>query len=255
MACCAILFLVRCSEEEVQPFTSELGINFVLVDQYGYYQDNYQNLSTTYNFYPQYLTQGMEVARASIRLGVQLEGELPERPVNVRLKALPVEGYETADLILPGDSVIAPGEYRRTLTIDCNKPSAFDTEYRNLMTFDYENSDVVPGTKERQQYAVIVKDETDWASMSVDNAEEWNKAYASTLGAYGPVKVRFILAAMGERHESSYSAIKMLYSYTTSYPAYGFQRYLSDLRDALEEYNATHAQPLAEPDGTPVSFN
>lgn len=255
LACCSLLFFATCSEEEVQPFTSELGANFVIIDQYGSYTDNYQNLTTTYNFYPQYLTKGMEVAQASIKVGVQLEGTLQDQPVNIRLKTLPVEDYESANLILPGDSIIAPGEYRRSLTIECQKPATFDVEYRNYVTFDYENSDIVPGTKERQQYTVIVKDATDWASMSVDNAEEWNQLYAPTLGQYGPMKVRFILAVMGELHNADYDTISMLYSYTTSYPAYGFQRYVSDFQAALEEYNTTHDKPLTEPDGTLVSFN
>ena len=73
------------------------------------------------------------------------------------------------------------GTYRRTITVGIRKPEVADTEYRAILTFDYENSDVVPGTKERQQYTIILKDETDWESMLVENEDEWNSYYAETF--------------------------------------------------------------------------
>ena len=114
-------------------------------------------------------------------------------------------------------------------------------------------ADVVPGTKERQQYTLILTDETDWESMYVDNADEWNSYYAATLGTFGPVKARFILVAMGE---AGYSAdnVKTIYNLTQMMPSYGFGRYMSILTSALDEWNSTHDTPLAEADGTPVSF-
>lgn len=243
-----------CNEEEVQVYSSELGINFLAPNGYGGFTDDYTNLSTTYNFYTSYLTQGMDIKNANIQLGIQLEGIPSEQSVNIRLKATTKEGYEPAEIILPNDSIINPGEYRRTITVECVKPQTFDTEYRTIITFDYEHSDVVAGTKERQQYELIIKDETDWSSMNVDNEKEWNSRYASTLGNYGPMKVRFIMAVMGEQFNASYETLSMLYSYTYTYPTFGFRRYISTLKDALQEYNDSHEIPLTEPDGTLVSF-
>ena len=53
--------------------------------------------------------------------------------------------------------------------------------------FDYANSDVVAGTKERQKVKVTVKDVTDWGGMYVSDEDEWNAYYSDVLGKYGPM--------------------------------------------------------------------
>ena len=249
---CLTALLPACNEEEIAPYSDALGINFLAWDSYGQPVDNYQNLTTKVNFYNYYAAKGMAFTDTTTKVCVQLEGIIPDHPVNVRLRVVEDEGYPLADVILPGDSAIAAGEYRRTITLGIRKPEVADTEYRAILTFDYENSDVVPGTKERQQYTLILTDETDWESMYVDNADEWNSYYAATLGTFGPVKARFILVAMGE---AGYSAdnVKTIYNLTQMMPSYSFGRYMSILTSALDEWNSTHDTPLAEADGTPVS--
>lgn len=250
---CLTALLPSCNEEQIAPFSSERGINFLAWDAWGQLEDNYQNLTTIVNFYSYYVTKGMAFADTTTRVGVQLEGLMSDQPVNIRLKVIEDEDYPLADVIVPGDSAIAPGEYRRTITVDICKPEVVDTEYRAILTFDYENSDVVPGTKERQQYTIILKDETVWEDMYVASEEEWNSWYASTLGSYGPVKVRFIMAALGELGYS-YDNVKQMYNLTQMMPTYGFAYYLDDIVAVLDEWNSTHDEPLAEADGTPVTF-
>ena len=250
---CLTALLPSCNEEQIAPFSAERGINFLAWDAWGELEDNYQNLSTTVNFYNYYAAKGMAFTDTTTQVGVQLEGLMSDQPVNVRLKVVADEDYPLADVTVPGDSAIAPGEYRRTITVGIRKPEVADTEYRAILTFDYENSDVVPGTKERQRYTIILKDETDWDSMLVDNEDEWNSYYAETLGEFGAVKVRFILVAMGE---AGYTAdnVTTIYNLTQMMPTYGFGRYMSVLNDALDEWNSTHDEPLAEADGTLVTF-
>ena len=250
---CSTLF-VACNEEEIKPFSSERGINFLAPNGYGGFTDNFNQLSTDINFYTYYVTKGLDIKELPLQLGVQLEGEISNTPINIRLKAIEKEDYELADIIIPTDSAIEAGKYQRGITITCQKPQVFDKEFGAVITFDYENSDVVPGTKERQNYQITLKDATIWEDMEVSNENEWNESYSSTLGVYGPIKVRFILATLGKL-EYSYNAIKNLYYYTTSYPNYGFKKVMDQLKTALEEYNNTHDEPLCEPDGTLVTFN
>ena len=240
-----ILSFSSCTEEEVEPFTSELGINF----------RNDAGSSTDINFYEMYVKEGMELSGKNIQLYVQLEGALSDQPTSFRLASQPVEDYEPVEVELPGDSVIDAGKYTRSITIRCLKPTTYNKDFKTDITFDYENSDVVPGILELQKKRLTVSDKTLWQDMMVDDAEGWNKYYASTLGKYGDVKVRFILAAMGAQG-LSYRNIKYLYQNTVYYPAYGFsEERLTQLKTALEEYNASHDKPLCELDGTPVSFN
>ncbi len=251
---CLTALLPSCNEEEIAPFSAERGINFLTLDAYGGFVDNYQSLSTTVNFYKYYAAKGMAFTDTTTKVGVQLEGLMSDQPVNIRLKVLADEDYPLAEVTVPGDSAIAPGEYRRTITVGIRKPEVADTEYRAILTFDYENSDVVPGTKERQQYTIILKDETNWEDMYVTNEDEWNSWYAEYLGSYGPVKVRFIMAALNEAKGYGYDQVKQIYNLTQMMPTYGFSYYLDDIIAVLNEWNSTHDEPLAEADGTPVTF-
>ena len=147
------MIAISISEEKIEPFSSERGINFLAPNGYGDFIDNYNQLSTDINFYTYYVTEGLEIKELPLQLGVQLEGEISTTPINIRLKAIEKEDYELADIIIPADSTIEAGEYKRGITISCQKPQTFDKEYGAVITFDYENSDVVPGTKERQNFS------------------------------------------------------------------------------------------------------
>lgn len=269
IASCAIIALAvftSCAEEEVQPFSGEPGINFMAPDGNGGFYDNttsYQYLSSECNFYGYYQSKGtLDIDYVDVQVCLQLEGRLSDKPLNIRLKAEAEDGYEMPELEMPGDSVMEAGTYQRKFNIRVKRPAVYDTEYRAIIKVDYDNSDVVAGTMERQEYELVVKDETDWEGMQVsatDEAgriEEWNYYFSSVLGNYGPVKVRFIQAALGE---AGYSASSISYKYlyqAYGYPSYGFNaNIMGILNDALDQYNATHDKPLAEADGTVVTFN
>ena len=240
-----MLSVASCSEEKVDIFSSELGINF----------RNDIGGATEINFFENYVKEGMEVEGQKVRLYMQLEGAISDKPTRIRLATLPVEDYEQAEVVLPGDSVIEAGEYTRGITVNCIKPKEYNKVFKTDVTFDYDNSDVVPGTLEFQKKTLTLTDQTKWSDMMVDNEEGWNKNYAATLGKYGDVKVRFIMAAMGKTG-LTYMNIRYLYQNTIYYPAYGFnEQRMTVLREALEAYNASHDKPLCEQDGTPVSFN
>ena len=255
--CGVLLAFTSCKEDEVEPFSAAPGLNFINYDS-GKWSDgatSYENLFTTVDFFGYYASKKtIDLEYVDVPVCLQLEGRLSDKPLNIRLKAEAAEGYEMPDLVMPSDSVMEPGKYQRIFNIRCKRPTD-EKEYKVIIKVDYDNSDFVAGTKERQLYEITVKDQTDWESMWVDNAEEWNAAYSSALGNYGDVKVRFIQAALGAAGYTAQS-ISYKYYYQTYYPNYGFNANLMKiLNDALTEYNNTHEKPLSEADGTPVTFN
>ncbi len=256
--CGVLLAFTSCKEEEVEPFTGTPGLNFMYQKATDYWTDesnNYEYLSSTVDFYGYYNTKKtIDLDYVDVKVCLQLEGRISDKPLKIRLKAEAEDGYEMADLVMPSDSVMDPGTYRKVFTIRCKRPE-MEKEYRAIIKVDYDNSDFVPGTMERQQYELVVKDQTNWEDMEVSNADEWNTSYASVLGSYGPIKVRFIQAALGAAGYTS-GSISYKYYYQKYYPAYGFNdNLMTILKDALTEYNSTHDTPLSEPDGTPVTFN
>lgn len=250
---CALCIVCACSKEEVPLFDSATGINFLAPDGKGGFDDNYLNLSGEINLYQSYMT-GMDVQSKELVVGFQLEGLVAGKDMKVRFGLEAVDNYGMAQIDLPADSVIRAGEYLQTATFVCNRPLEYDKVYAAYIVFDYANSDVVAGTKERQKFMVVVKDYTDWAGMFVNGKDDWNKLYGSVLGEYGPVKVRFILYALAKQG-ASYASICNRYYYTPYYPSYGLQKKISYLKSELDAYNAAAGKPLCEPDGTPVSFN
>lgn len=242
-----------CEKEEVPTYDSPTAINFLAPDGYGGFTDNYLNLASEINLYELYL-EGMDVGEKELLVGFQIEGKIPDKDMKVRFATEKVDDAEQALIDCPADSVVKAGEYRQTATFICHKPAEMEKEYSAYIVFDYANSDVVAGTKERQKFKVTVKDVTDWGGMYVSDEDEWNAYYSDVLGKYGPMKVRFILYALGKQG-MTYASIGYKYYYTPYYPSYGLQAQMDYIKQALDDYNAAQGTPLCEPDGTPVTFN
>ena len=98
----------------------------------------------------------------------------------------------------PKDSVIKAGEYYVRMAVLVERPAVYNKEYQVKITFDYANSDVVAGSKERQSIILKASDkyEITQQNMGVGSEEEWNSTFGPYIGVYGPVKVRFILSVL-----------------------------------------------------------
>lgn len=257
---CLLFACFACDQEEVPTFHEERGINFVLYNvYYDEYTDDYENLESTYNFYEDYAKQGsLILAPCTLYVGLQLEGTFSDLPVKVRIKSEAVEGYEMPDITLPEEVEIAAGEYRTHFPVICRQPVEYEKEFKVKLSIDYEASDVVPGTKERQSYVLTITDETIWKDMHVENAEEWNTYYSAYLGTCGGKKIRFIFvdfASYGPDY--NYAWVCNVYNYTKIggyYEWYGFYNYGYYLYADLSTWNSTHDTPLCEPDGTSIEF-
>lgn len=252
IALAMITMLGSCSQEEIETYNSPTGINFLASDGNGGFTDNYQNLSKEINLYTEYMNT-MDIKDVELKVGFQVEGLIPDKDMKVAFTSEAVDGFEKLDIQAPTDTVVKAGTYMQTATILCQKPAGFGKTYATNICFDYANSDFVAGTKERQKFKVIIKDETLWEDMWVEDENEWNEYFSSTIGKYGPMKVRFVLYALAKKG-LSYSSINYKYYYTVTYPSYGLVPQLDYLQSELEAYNASHGTPLTEPDGTVVSF-
>ena len=246
-----------CEKEEVMTFEGDRGINFVIYESaYDSYTDDYKNLESEHNFFTDYaLGTSMELADFQVEVGVQLEGTYSDTPIKVKVKAENVEGYEPVEVVLPEEIVIEPGEYRAHFSVSCKQPKAYNKEFKTKLVFDYSNSDVIAGSKERQEYVITVSDEASWEDMYVEDLEEWNLRFSPYLGTAGDVKIRFIYTAL-KTINYHYNWTNSLYYYIVmGRPSWAFtSREMDCLRTQLDSYNASHDTPLKELDGTLVTF-
>lgn len=255
------LCLTACTEEQIETFQAERGINFVSYNSYNKeFTDNYQKLSTDINFFTKYADKtAWDIQPDTIYIGLQIEGKIPENEVKVKLKLENVEGYTPADIDIPQEVVFAKGQYQIPVQVICKKPTTYDKLYKSQIVVDYNNSDVVAGTKERQKYIVTVSDSTDWNAISVKDEADFNNVYGKYLGNYGPIKTRFLFVSLGKASSvgGTYSVLcQQLFYYTKmGWGGVANTSIQQIIKTALNTYNSNNSIPLSEPDGTPVAFN
>lgn len=249
-----LLSLTACDKEEVSVFTAEPGINFTAKNQEkspNFDPDDPKNFDYHSDFSAHY---GMGVYGQlfdTIYIKAKLEGQLSSEPLKLNLSYETVEGYATPELIMFEDTIF-PGEYLAEVKVVCKKPAHIDSTYCATIIFDYANSDVIAGTKERQTATLYVADKTPYSEMYVKTKEEWNQAYSSILGEFGEAKVRFIKYVFKDKTSNLY--YYTLY-YGDYYPHLGFAGNIEELRAALDTYNAEHPNnKVQEADGTFVTF-
>lgn len=255
-----VSLFAACQQEEVYTFIGEPGINFT---EQGYEEgtlpstthdpDDPKNFVYKSNYAAKYSAGRYGEKYDTIYVLAKLEGTLQDRPLRVNLKAEPVEGVAFPNLVIAQDSVIHPGKYFVRIQVLVERPAILDSTYQARILFDYENSDVVAGTEERQSVILEASDtyELNSENMYVDTEDDWNLYYGDILGPYGPEKARFIYSVFMSRTPT-------LYMYTNYYPTvpdYGFAGSMDELITALNEYNAAHPDaPVQEADGTLVTF-
>lgn len=253
-----LTLFVACNEEEVQSFSDKPGVNFMeyvgtTTGGEEIWSDGYLNLFKYANSFADYPDDDFgSVKDIKIRLGIKLEGLISETPLKVKFKVLPVEDYDLPDIILPEEDVeIKAGEYTTYVTLPCKAPTVLDKQFKAQLTFDYENSDVVPGTYERQKYEITVEDSFRWDLMSVESKEEWEQYFKPVLGDFGQQKVRFFAYAFKQLglDLEMYSMYFVLYSYDL------ISDEMPSVKNILDNYNAEHPdEQVKESDGTPVTF-
>lgn len=247
--------LTACEKEEVSVFTAQTGINFTAQQENSsspsYDPDDPKNFEYTSDFSGHYARGFYGHQYDTIYIKAKLEGQLSDKPLKVNLLYSAVENYATPELIMLEDTIL-PGEYLAKIKVICKRPAHIDSTYRAKITFDYEKSDVIAGTKERQSMTLSVSDKTPYSEMYVESKEEWNSSYSDILGNFGEEKVRFIKSVFKERTSTLY--YYTIY-YGDYYPHLGFAGQIETLKEALNAYNTEHPDAkVCEADGTLVTF-
>lgn len=254
-----ICTLYSCEEQEIQPFSGETAVNFVgkVGNEWYIYEENIQRSYNVYDTIIKNKTFPLESFTVKARLDI--EGKTPEKPIKVKLIAKGVEGKETVKVDLP-DIVFEPGKTEVYFDIKVYTPKDYNIVTQTRICIDYANSDVVPGTKTRQEFLLLVKDEAEkmfqQGTLNIPE-NEYIETFEKYLGKYGEVKHRF-LAANTPPNPQGVSDFKFRIAYSKLMPAYGeygLPGALPTYREKLNEYNEKNPNsPLKEKDGTLVEL-
>lgn len=251
--------LYSCEEQEIQPFSAETAVNFVVGsgDNWNIYEENIQR---SYNVYDTLIAKKQfPLESFTIKARLDIEGKTPEKPIKVKLYAKEVKGKEKVKVDLP-EVLFEAGQTEVYFDIKIYTPKNYNIVNQVLICIDYANSDVVPGTKSRQEFLILVKDEAEktfqQGTLSIPE-EEYIATFEQYLGKFGEVKYRFA-AINTPKSPAGIDDIKLRVAYSKLLPTeaeYGLQGALPTYREKLKEYNEKHPDaPLKESDGTLVEL-
>lgn len=230
------LFCLGCKEDEMIKFEMTPAINFAAFDITGDASAE-AGLKQSYDF-----TRRLETWLPVQDIYARIQGEAQIKDLKAVFKVLPVEGYRTPGIIFTEEFVIKAGEFTKSVRLELTRPELADTVYKADLVIDYENSDFIPGVKERQTFRVEVVDHFifTWEAMGIP-ATYWEKNVAPVLGKPSAVKVHFILDVL------DLSDLSEEAPYLTEY---------ADIfRGELKKYNDKHPdRPLRDENGELVSF-
>lgn len=217
---CLIMWNVACSEYEMIKFSEPPAVNFS-----GLKSDNYpdapESQSAIINFGTKYQ---FGVLYDTLTIGVKLEGALSDKPLRVTLNSVAIEDTPlVAEFVFPDESYILADTNKTSVRVLVKRPWLYDTLYQANLVFDYANSDVQAGSRERQMFKVSVRDELTFKMLGIDEAT-WLRYYQLRVGVFGEVKIRFML-----------SVLKTM-NFKNGFTDAKFQQ----IRDALTAYNIAH---------------
>ncbi|MEG2555118.1 MAG: DUF4843 domain-containing protein [Odoribacter sp.] len=232
-----LCYLTGCSEYEMVKYTGEPAINF-MAGENGVGGDDAEGLYIAYNFGLQYAE--WNIPQDTIFLKMKLEGNLTNQPLHIKLKAEKEAEFAQSEIVFADDYTIETGQYTVLVPLIIKRPTERDSVFKVKVTVDYENSDVIAGTKERQAFVLEISDQLTLQMTKLDE-ESWGDAVAPKLGEYSNTKLRFMAYAL---QKTNFNSIAW----------YGLSKaQASTIRAKLVEYNAAHpGKPVLDDDGQPL---
>ena len=228
-----------CNENEIIVFGDQPGINFLRYNSYNGWNDEAGDIFIERNF-GLFMDQ-WETPTDTIRVWAKLEGMMSQEPLRVRLTYAFDPANPYVELVFRDDYVFKPHEYLTEFLIVVKRPPERDRVFNINLTFDYEHSDVVPGSNDRQVFRLTISDRLTFDMLRISQ-ELWDNMIAPSLGAYSNVKMRFMSYALQSRDFSG-----MAGGVTAN------QR--QTILNRLNEYNAAHpGNPLRDENGDVVVF-
>ncbi|MEG1950307.1 MAG: DUF4843 domain-containing protein [Odoribacter sp.] len=228
-----LCYLTGCSEYEMVKYTGESAINF-MAGENGEGGDDAEGLFLAYNFGLQYAE--WNIPQDTIFLKMKLEGNLTNQSLHIKLKAEKEAEFAQSEIVFADDYTIETGQYTVLVPLIIKRPTERDSIFKVKVTVDYENSDVIAGTKERQAFVLEISDQLtlDMAKLSERN---WERMIEYDFGVYTNTKLRFMVYALQEIDLSSGLS----------------EEQVDQIRAKLVEYNAAHpGKPVLDDDGQPL---
>ena len=234
----ALLFL-SCEERVVHRYESENSLYFFWGSEN--YNTFVQQDSISYNFTEKQSSR----LRDTIHLRVLSAGFLSDSDRAVRIAQTLADGSPNAlpgthyvdfdDPALAGRFIVPAGSTRAELPIVILRDPSLRSQVVRLEIELRENDHFKVVIPELSRFVIKITD-------MIAKPSNWDFLWASYMGTWGPEKMRFLADYVGiADYEGTHDASEMLY-------------YRSVAIEKLTEYNNTHATPLTEADGTPVTF-
>ncbi|MDR2414858.1 MAG: DUF4843 domain-containing protein [Odoribacteraceae bacterium] len=231
--------LLACQEKIVHRYESENSLYFFKgADQYNTFV---QSDSLTYNF----TTKQGQHQRDTIRLRILAAGFLSDSDREIRLVQVnsdnPLAAGEGVHYVpfddpeVAGSMFVPAGSTRAEIPVIVSRDSSLRSREVRLEIELQENSHFKVVIPELSRFVIKI---TDMIAKPVN----WDVLWKSYLGNWGPEKMRFLADYVGiADYEGTHEATEMLF-------------YRSKAIEKLNEYNSTRDTPLAEADGSLVTF-
>lgn len=119
-----------------------------------------------------------------------LQGKLNDSPLNIKVKAVPVEDKASVDLEILGESNIPAGGYMVPVVVTVKCPELLDSLCAIDLVFDYEKSGILPGVGERQVYRIWTVNNI-WSGMGI-TPDDWKVSIEPYIGGFSRMKARLV---------------------------------------------------------------
>jgi hypothetical protein len=236
---CTPLLLAACQERVVHKYQSENSIYFFRgAERYNAFV---QNDSLTYNF----MTKQPPRQRDTVYLRILTAGFLSplDRHFQIAqinrgdtLDAIPGEHYIPLDNPEMANHITIPaGSVQIDLPVVLLRHATLRSREVRLQLQLQENQNFKIAIPDNSRFIIKITD-------MVGRPNNWDTLWQYYLGDWGPEKMRFLVEYIGiTDFEGIHDAPQMTF-------------YRSKAIEKLAEYNQTHQTPLAEADGTLVTF-
>lgn len=184
--------LTACHEYKMVKYNEKPAINFATLTDYdGEVDFSAGNLWTQYRYT---YNNGIQDTLSGVIVVVQ--GNLEHDPLLVTLRANAVDDALMPEVDFLRNCHIPSGSYYDSVLVVIKCPELSDTLYAVDIVFDYEKSDAIAGTVEKQAFRIEVYNQV-WSSLKF-TAEKWEEKLAPIVGSFSRVKAKFLLDLYGQ---------------------------------------------------------
>lgn len=245
---CGTMLMASCSKEEVSTYDPGYSaLNIWVGTAGGSVYDN-----ATYNYSYAY-------EEGAVTFYAQVTGMPSDHDRAFRLEPFGGDSAKMANTVRTEDYVIKAGEVTGTFKVwfDTQKlsPSTLFTDSDGTISFRMvPNDEFSIGTEDHQKFTVVLRNH-------LAKPDNWDAAnfpqmpLSRYFGTYSRVKYQFMIETLGLVDFTINYNARTSYDESTNVVSTAYAVYLvQQMQQALDNYNATHAVPLTDEQGNPVTF-